>query len=116
MGYVNVMWLETCKFFTYGQLLLSGFVGFMKPDFLTLSAVVIALYYFKYPDSLRKRGFKELTSMIMISIVYDLIWIFFITDFGDPDSSSDRREATVQLFSLRLCYVSLVWRVSIIFW
>ena len=92
--------------------MLSTIVSFMKPDFLTLAASAIALFYFYNPDKIRKTGFKVLTLLLVLSIVYDLIWIFFITDYADIESSADRREATVRLFSLRLCYVSLVWRVS----
>ena len=112
MGYVSVMWLTTAKFFTYGQLLLSAMTGFMKPDYMAMTAVAIALFYFYNPDNIRKSGFKFLTLMLIASIIYDLVWVFFITDFGDSESSNDYREASVRLFSLRVCYVSILWRVS----
>jgi hypothetical protein len=87
----------------------------MKPDFLTLTAVALAIYFFYFPEHVRRSGFRYLTGAIGISLVYDLVWIFFITDFADKDSSADAREASIRLFSLRVCYVSLVWRVSINF-
>lgn len=106
------MWLTIAKFFTYGQILLSVIVGVMKPDFLTLAAVALAIYFFYFPEHVRRSGFRYLTGVLGLSIVYDLVWILFITDYGDKDSSDDAREASVRLFSLRVCYVSLVWRVS----
>lgn len=86
-------------------------VGFMKPDYLTETAAVIGLYYFYNPDTIRKKGFRNLTVLLAASIIYDLIFVF-TTDFADSESSNDYREYNVRLFCLRLCYVSLVWRVS----
>jgi len=73
----------------------------------------MAIHFFYFPESVRRTGFRYLTGAIGISLVYDLVWIFFITDFADKDSSADAREASIRLFSLRVCYVSLVWRVSL---
>ena len=84
----------------------------MKPDFLTLTAVAMAIYFFYFPEHLRRSGFRYLTGVLGISIAYDLVWIFLITDYADKDSSADAREASVRLFSLRVSYVSLIWRVS----
>jgi hypothetical protein len=55
----------------------------MKPDFLTQSAVGLAIYYFYYPDNVRRWNFRALTALVIISIAYDLVWIYFIQDFSD---------------------------------
>jgi hypothetical protein len=65
----------------------------MKPDFLTQSAVGLAIYYFYYPDNVRRSNFRALTALVFISIAYDLVWIYFIQDFSDSKSSNDRNEA-----------------------
>lgn len=113
LGYSSIVWLTIAKFFTYGQILLSVIVGFMRPDFLTQAAVALAIYWFYFPEKVKRNDFRYLTFALGLSIVYDLIWVLFITDYGDINSSEDGREASVRLFSLRVCYVSLVWRVSI---
>lgn len=84
----------------------------MRPDFLTQAAVVLAIHWFYFPEKVERKSFRYLTFALGLSIVYDLIWILFITDYGDINSSEDSREASFRLFSLRVCYVSLVWRVS----
>jgi 4-amino-4-deoxy-L-arabinose transferase-like glycosyltransferase len=106
------MWLTTAKFFTYCQIVLSIIVGFMKPDFLTLTAALCALFYFHNPHKIRRSGFKWLNLLLAVSVVYDVVWIYFITDFAENQGPVDKREATIKLLSLRLCYVSLLWRVS----
>ena len=105
LGYSSIVWLTIAKFFTYGQILLSVIVGFMRPDFLTQAAVALAIYWFYFPEKVKRNDFRYLTFALGLSI--------FITDYGDINSSEDSREASVRLFSLRVCYVSLVWRVSI---
>lgn len=84
----------------------------MRPDFLTQATVVLAIHWFYFPEKVERKSFRYLTFALGLSIVYDLIWILFITDYGDINSSEDSREASFRLFSLRVCYVSLVWRVS----
>ena len=81
MGATGVGWLLLGKILTYLQLTLSVLTSFYKPDFLTGAAVVIAIYFFHFPDKIRKKDFRYLTGVLAVSIVYDLFWIFFITDY-----------------------------------
>lgn len=114
LGFVEIVWLTLARFLTYGQLVLSAITGFMKPDFLTQAAIGLAILYFNFPEPVKRHDFIILTGMVLISIAYDLFWIYFITDFDDMHSTADRNEMAIRLFSLRVCYVSVFWRVSLL--
>ena len=113
LGLAEILWLTIAKFLCFGYILLSVIVSFEKESFLSETAVCLGIFYFYNPENIRKFGFLCLTGMLFTSIIYDLFWVLFITDFGDNESGyEDRREAWIQLFSLRVLYVSMVWRVS----
>lgn len=97
----------------YIQIVLTVMTSFYKPDFLTLTAMALALFYFTFPDYTRRTAFRELNIVIGTSIVFDLIWILFITDYHQNTEGQDKSEASIRRFSLNCCYASLVWRVSI---
>ena len=112
LGLAEIMWITIAKFFSFGQIILDVIVSFAKPSFVSQVAVALGIFYFYNPEKLRKAGFEQLTFMMGLSIIYDFVWLVLFCDYGDTDSSNDRREAFVQLFVLRVLYVSMVWRVS----
>jgi|688.fasta_scaffold250556_2 hypothetical protein len=97
----------------YIQIVLTVMTSFYKPDFLTQTAMALALFYFTFPDYTRRSSFRELNLVIVTSIVFDLIWIIFITDYHQNTEGQDKSEASIRRFSLNCCYGSLIWRVSI---
>ena len=84
--------------------------SYERPDFLTLTAVVMTIYCLENSDMMRRKFFRGLVGMIMGSLVYDCVW-FFVNDFGSEESKGDV-ESKVKRFSLFFAYISFFFRVS----
>ena len=95
-----------------GQLFLSCLTCYYKADFLTLTAVCICIFYVNLPELCARARFRSVVGLIFLSIVYDIIWIMFITRYADESDGEGNTEVKVKKFSLNMTYLSLVWRVS----
>ena len=92
------------------QLVLTMLASYERPDFLTLTAVVLTIYCLENSDSMRRKFFRGLVGMIIVSLVYDVFW-FWVNDFSNEEASGGV-EGSVKRFSLLMAYFSFFFRVS----
>jgi len=111
-GYSIVPWGGLFKFLLAGQCVLSCLSCYYKPDFLTLTAVCICTFYVNVPEYCTRARFRSIVGLVFLSILYDVIWIMFLTRYAEESDGEGNSEVRVKKFSLNITYISLVWRVS----
>ena len=84
---------------------------YARPDFLTLVVCVLALLFLSDTDNINRDKFRLLPLMLLISIVYDFIWLFFIQDLkGDGQHEHGGLELSVKIFALRVTYIEFIFK------
>ena len=85
---------------------------YYRADFITLTVVAMGLYLVSNigekvnGEYLGQTHFAWLMFAIVVSLIYDLLWFYmnnYVSDNSDPEGS-------VKRFSLRMSYVSFIWR------
>jgi hypothetical protein len=104
-----VPWYTCTKHMLLVQLVLTMLASYERPDFLTLTSVVLTIYCIENSDSMRRKFFRGLVGLIMVSLIYDLAW-FSINDFESEEMGGV--EGKVKKFSLFTAYISFCFRVS----
>jgi len=57
---------------------------YARPDFLTLLVCVLTLLFLSDAENISRDKFRLLPFLLMLSIIYDFVWLFFIQDLkGD---------------------------------
>ena len=102
-------WYTCTKHMLLVQLVLTMLASYERPDFLTLTSVVLTIYCIENSDSMRRKFFRGLVGLIMVSLIYDLAW-FSINDFESEVMGGV--EGKVKKFSLFTAYISFCFRVS----
>lgn len=94
----------------------TNLVLFYRPDFINLTVCIIALYMMFNTDRITRTRFRMLVLGIIISIIYDLIWLYMKhSEYSDDGKSDGGMEKNIKKFSLMMSYISLLLRVSHIF-
>jgi hypothetical protein len=92
------------------QLVLTMLASYERPDFLTLTAVILTIYCLENSDTMRRKFFRGLVGLIMGSLIYDLAW-FAINDFNSEETAGGV-EGKIKKFTLFIAYLSFFFRVS----
>jgi hypothetical protein len=92
------------------QLIISILVSFFRPDFVTLTAVALGLYFLDKPENCKRVYFRYLVLLLLVSIVYDFLFLFWINEYSDENDGSG--ESSLKKFSLLMSWISFCWRVS----
>lgn len=93
------------------QLILTILASQARADFLTLTVVCITFYMLENTENLRRLTFRNLVGLIMVSLVYDVLWLKIN---GGKDDGDGGMEAEIRSFSIWMSYISFFFRVS--FW
>ena len=82
-----------------------------------MTVCTLGFYFLSYPEHVRRSQFRMLVLLIVVSLVYDLLWLLVNRDVED-DEDDGGRERKIKQFSRNLSYVSFVWRVllAIVLW
>lgn len=110
LKYEETPWLNLTWFMLGVQLIISMLVSFFRPDFVTLTAVALGLYFLDKPENCRRIYFRYLVVLLLVSIVYDFLFLFWINDYDNDNEGSG--ESSLKKFSLLMSWISFCWRVS----
>ena len=64
----------------------------------------------EFPESVRRRTFRQLVALFAVSLIYDLAWFAINRDVEEDESGGVEKQ--VEEFSRKISYVSFVFRVS----
>lgn len=91
---------------------------FYRADFLSLTCCAVGLLVLDNPDLITRATFRRLALCIVLSWIYDLVYLLIIRD-GTAEAEADGgTEGTVRAISLLFCYISFFFRiiVALVFW
>jgi len=118
-GVGNIQWAFATKLSIYLLVFFSILTNFVRPDFLNLLIGVMALYYF-YTQPNISFYYKILVFGILISEVYDLIWIWiYLANWVEGTNSLEdnirRLSAAMSIvnFISKLLFGAIFWKNSI---
>jgi len=56
-----------------------------RPDFITLTACIMGIYFLENSESVRLNDFRKLVALIFISLGFDILW-FMVNDYASDSS------------------------------
>ena len=60
------------------MLVLNVMACYAKPDFITTLVITLAIFFLNDTEEVNRDKFRMLPLVQLISIVYDIIWLFFV--------------------------------------
>jgi len=120
MGYDEIPWLYFLWNCLLIYLLCSILVMFYKADFINQTIGCCALYMLLHPQETTKTRFRVLVLGILLSIIYDSVWLYLKHgELAEDGKKSDGGALKgIRTFSLAMAYVSFLVRfiIAIVFW
>ena len=81
--------------------ILNVFACIARPDFLTGLVCVLAIFFLSESEDINRDKFRWLPVLQLISIIYDLVWLFFIQDMvAEGEGEEKGLERSVKAFSI----------------
>ena len=66
---------------------------YARPDFITQLVIVMSVFFLTDNENISRQKFRLLPLLILISIVYDFVWLFFIQNLEKEGSAEGNLEA-----------------------
>lgn len=112
LGYRRANWLPLVHVLITFLCILNIFACFSRPDFVTTLVCVLAIFYLNDNDDLNRDHFRFLPLLLLMSIGYDALWLFYIQN-EEIESSHDEGglEEPIKSFSLTITYVNFFFKV-----
>ena len=80
--------------------ILNIFACFSRADFLTGLVCALAIFFLNDSGDVSRDTFRFLPIVQLLSIVYDVIWLFFLQDMEREAASEGGLETSVRAFSV----------------
>ena len=88
LGFRRANWNMFLRVLIGIMIVINAMACFARPDFLTLLVCVLSLLFLSDTESIDRDKFRLLPLLLLLSIVYDFFWLFFIQDLKGELSSS----------------------------
>ena len=114
----EIPWILATQIVLFIYFILTCFSMFYRADFLSLTCCAVGLLVLDNPDLITRATFRRLALCIVLSWIYDIVFLLFIRD-GNAEAEADGgTESTVRAISLLFCYISFFFRiiVALVFW
>ena len=116
LGYRKANWVPCVKFMLFILLILNIFACYARPDFLTQLVVVLSVFFLTDNDNINRDKFRVLPILILISMTYDFVWLFFIQNMNKEGASQEGGlESPVKSFAIQMSYIAFFYKVSFYF-
>ena len=114
----EIPWILATQIILFIYFLLTCFAMFARPDFLSLTCCAVGLLVLDNPDLISRSTFRSLTACILVSWVYDLVYLFMIRDSSQEAEADGGTEGTARGISVLFAYLSFFFRivVALVFW
>ncbi len=89
-----------------------------RPDFMSMTVVAIGIYAVVNPHSVRREQFRLLVIFVLITFVYDLVFLLFLRSIEDEDEVNSQMAINVRRLAYFFCWISFALRpvVLLVFW
>ncbi len=90
-----------------------------RPAFVNITVAALAFYVLENPQNISRQTFRGLVLLIVLSWVYDFIWLFFIdASVSEEDEEDGGNEYKLRRFIRLLSYIALMFKVILVlvFW
>ena len=94
------------------QMVLAMLAQYARKDFLVITGCCCAWYYMEFPETVRRRSFRTLVGIFVLSLAYDVLRFILINSDDSDDEESGGLEKNVRKFSTIIAYISFGFRVS----
>ena len=111
-GYRQVPWNGVVFVAIFIQMVLAMLAQYARKDFLVITACCCAWYHMEFPESARRRSFRTLVGIFVLSLAYDVARFMLINSDDSEDEETGGLERNVRKFSTFVAYISFVFRVS----
>ena len=75
-----------------------------------MTACCLAYYFLEFPERVRRRTFRGIVGLFIVSMIYDIAWFFINRDQEEDESGGV--EKRINEFSSNVSFVSFLFRVS----
>ena len=130
-GYVNqlarranvdasaIPWLNISKVVVWVFLGLTILTMLQKPSVVSLTVAMLALYVLDNPQSISRQTFRGLVLLLVVSWVYDFLWLFlFSVSAAEEDEEDGGNEYKLRRFVRLITYINFLFKVIVVlvFW
>ena len=93
------------------------FVHFYKADFVNITICCVAIHLLIFAEPNGEKYWRWLVFGIILTLGYDLIWFYERNDdySGDMDKEDGGVQSKVRSFSLKMAYVSFIYKILMCF-
>lgn len=93
LGYRKAQWLPCVKILLGILFIFNVMACYARPDFITQLVIVMSVFFLTDNENISRQKFRLLPLLILISIVYDFVWLFFIQNLEKEGSAEGNLEA-----------------------
>lgn len=112
VGLRRVNWNVFLKILIGIMTIMNIMACYARPDFLTQLVCVLSLLFLSDADNINRDKFRLLPLILLISIIYDFVWLFFIQDLkGDGQHEHGGLELNVKIFSLHVTHFEFFFKI-----
>jgi len=117
-GYDKIPYENLTKVVLLIYLVMTSFAMFYRPDFMSMTAVSLGIYAVSNPNVFKRKTFRMLVAFMMISFIYDIVFLIFIHDSEADDESDSHMAINVRRFAYFFAWLSFAFRpiVIAVFW
>jgi hypothetical protein len=78
LGYRRANWLPCIQVMLFFMIILNIMACYARPDFLTTLVCTLTIFFLNDTEDINRDKFRALPLILLISIIYDAIWLFSI--------------------------------------
>lgn len=116
LGYRRANWLPCVKVLIGIMVILNIMACYARPDFITQIVCVLSILFLSESDHISRDKFRLLPFLLLLSIVYDFIWLIFIQDLvKDGQREHGGLESPVKVFAIHVTWIAWIFKFPFFF-
>jgi len=89
-----------------------------RRDTISITVCACAIYVTYFPEYISRQTFRGFVLLILVSFVWDFLYLFLFTSAADEDEEDGGIEYTTRRFSRLFSFISFFFRIIVlaVFW
>lgn len=113
LGYRRANWLPCIQVMLFFMIILNIMACYARPDFLTTLVCTLTIFFLNDTEDINRDKFRSLPLIILISIIYDAIWLFSIQNMQREGAQAEGGlEQPVKQLAIQVAYIAFIFKVS----
>jgi len=112
--YEEVPWARVTQIVLVIYLILTTFSMFLRPEFLSITAIALGIYVTECPKNVKWSTFRYLVCMVVLTFLYDLIFLLILHDSESDDQQNMGMMTNLRRFAYFFAWISLLFRPIVI--